>query len=325
MRRALKVLSDREVTPQLGLLKSTLLQLDSTFSERSYGASSFRDFVEKLAERGLVTLKQSGRSLLVELADSAVAAGVPDSVVAADQGSGGETADTHPSESGDGREPAGEDAGHGGDERRAEAGPEQANGVRTAAALFANPRQAPRWPMYIRQIRQYLRILDETFDERKFGFTGIVEFLRACQREGLLRLERDRQGVMRVFAGPAFGRTAADAGASEPATEDRPADEPEAATTDEAIEDARSPARPRFTRITDEKPAATGLASVAAPQPRAVEEDDSVGPGNEAEPGAPPPTRRARKTTTRTSTRKAAATRAPRATRARKTARTPKE
>ena len=35
VRRALKVLTDREVTPQLGLLKSTLLQLDSTFSERT--------------------------------------------------------------------------------------------------------------------------------------------------------------------------------------------------------------------------------------------------------------------------------------------------
>jgi uncharacterized LabA/DUF88 family protein len=31
VRRALKVLSEREVSPQLGLLKSTLLQLDSTF------------------------------------------------------------------------------------------------------------------------------------------------------------------------------------------------------------------------------------------------------------------------------------------------------
>ncbi|MDQ3487002.1 MAG: NYN domain-containing protein, partial [Acidobacteriota bacterium] len=37
VRRALKILSDREVSPQLGLLKSTLLQLDSTFSERTYG------------------------------------------------------------------------------------------------------------------------------------------------------------------------------------------------------------------------------------------------------------------------------------------------
>ena len=40
VRRALKVLTDREVTPQLGLLKSTLLQLDSTFSERTYGAAA---------------------------------------------------------------------------------------------------------------------------------------------------------------------------------------------------------------------------------------------------------------------------------------------
>src|SRR5688572_21654182 len=66
VKRALKVLSEREVTPQLGLLKSTLLQLDSTFSEREYGASSFRDFMEKVAQTGAVTLKQAGRSMLVE-------------------------------------------------------------------------------------------------------------------------------------------------------------------------------------------------------------------------------------------------------------------
>ena len=64
--RALKVLSDREVTPQLGLLKSTLLQLDSTFSEHEYGAGSFRDFMEKVAAAGAVTLRESGRSMLVE-------------------------------------------------------------------------------------------------------------------------------------------------------------------------------------------------------------------------------------------------------------------
>ena len=56
--RALKVLSEREVSPQIGLLKSTLLQLDSTFSERTYGAGSFRDFVEKLAKLGVVRLQQ---------------------------------------------------------------------------------------------------------------------------------------------------------------------------------------------------------------------------------------------------------------------------
>src|SRR6202043_1070237 len=67
VRRALKILSDREVSPQTGLLKSTLLQLDSTFSERNYGASSFLDFAEKLAQTGLVSLKHAGRSVMVEL------------------------------------------------------------------------------------------------------------------------------------------------------------------------------------------------------------------------------------------------------------------
>ncbi len=46
--RALGVLERREVRPQLGLLKSTMLQLDSTFNEKAYGAGSFTDFMEKL-------------------------------------------------------------------------------------------------------------------------------------------------------------------------------------------------------------------------------------------------------------------------------------
>src|SRR5216117_1769171 len=67
VRRALKILADREVSPQTGLIKSTLLQLDSTFSERNYGASSFLDFTEKLSQAGLVHLKHAGRSVMVEL------------------------------------------------------------------------------------------------------------------------------------------------------------------------------------------------------------------------------------------------------------------
>lgn len=52
--RALQVLERREVRPQLGLLKSTMLQLDSTFNERAYGAGSFTDFVEKLRKADYV-------------------------------------------------------------------------------------------------------------------------------------------------------------------------------------------------------------------------------------------------------------------------------
>ncbi len=43
--RALQVLERRAVQPQLGLLKSTMLQLDSAFTEKAYGAGSFSDFV----------------------------------------------------------------------------------------------------------------------------------------------------------------------------------------------------------------------------------------------------------------------------------------
>src|ERR1022692_2224612 len=52
--RALGVLERREVRPQLGPLKSTMLQLDSTFNEKAYGAGSFTDFVEKLQKADFV-------------------------------------------------------------------------------------------------------------------------------------------------------------------------------------------------------------------------------------------------------------------------------
>ncbi|MEK7751376.1 MAG: OST-HTH/LOTUS domain-containing protein, partial [Acidobacteriota bacterium] len=54
--RALLVLERREVQPQLGLLKSTMLQLDSSFSERAYGAGSFSELVEKLKKSDFVDL-----------------------------------------------------------------------------------------------------------------------------------------------------------------------------------------------------------------------------------------------------------------------------
>ena len=55
--------------------------------------------------------------------------------------------------------------------------------------------------MYIRQAKQFMRNVDPTFDERKFGFASLVDLLRACGRDGLFRMERDRQGVIRLFPG----------------------------------------------------------------------------------------------------------------------------
>jgi uncharacterized protein (TIGR00288 family) len=64
--RALQVLERRNVQPQLGLLKSTMLQLDSTFNEGIYGARSFSDFVEKLKRADLVYVKGGGGRYFIE-------------------------------------------------------------------------------------------------------------------------------------------------------------------------------------------------------------------------------------------------------------------
>src|SRR5271168_2038719 len=64
--RALQVLERRAVQPQLGLLKSTMLQLDSAFNEKAYGAGSFSDFVEKLKRAELVNVTGTGGRYVIE-------------------------------------------------------------------------------------------------------------------------------------------------------------------------------------------------------------------------------------------------------------------
>jgi uncharacterized LabA/DUF88 family protein len=186
LRRALKVLSDREVSPQLGLLKSTMLQLDSTFSERTFGVSSFRDFAEKVAAAGFVTLKESGRNILVELKEDGYFPRQSQEP-RAPHAAGGAPQDERATESRQAPQPT--------------EAPRAAEAVAEVRRLFHAAQQPPRWPMYVRQVKQYLRNVDPTFDERKFGFTSLNDLLRACQRDGLFRMERDRQGVIRFFQG----------------------------------------------------------------------------------------------------------------------------
>jgi len=69
--RALQVLERRAVQPQLGLLKSTMLQLDSAFTEKAYGANSFSDFVEKLKKSDYVNVSGQGGRYMIERKSSA--------------------------------------------------------------------------------------------------------------------------------------------------------------------------------------------------------------------------------------------------------------
>jgi uncharacterized protein (TIGR00288 family) len=183
VRRALKILADREVSPQTGLLKSTLLQLDSTFSERNYGASSFLDFAEKLAQAGLVTLKHAGRSVMVELNEGFAD---PESTEPVAQVAAPSTPPEAPAAS----RPY----------TPVEPGATQAEGVARAKAIIAAAAQA-RWPMYLRNLKQILRQADGAFDERRYGFGGLMDLLRALQKENVVRVERDRRGGLRVFHG----------------------------------------------------------------------------------------------------------------------------
>jgi hypothetical protein len=75
--------------------------------------------------------------------------------------------------------------------------------------------------MYLRNVKHLLRggvkgggevsANGPGFDERRYGFSGLIDLLRACQREGLVRLERDRRGGLRVFQGTALRPSAAPA------------------------------------------------------------------------------------------------------------------
>jgi uncharacterized LabA/DUF88 family protein len=212
VKRALKVLADREVSPQLGLLKSTLLQLDSSFSERDYGVSSFRDFADKLAQQGIVSLKHQGRSTLVELNDDGSApnepvtapAALPESLSASREA--GRQAARELLEQPDSGPGAAELADD--DAPRTEAPSDPASlgdGVALVRRVLGEATTPPRWPMYPRQFKQFLRTAQPDFDERRFG--SIADLMRACQKDGILRLERDRQGGLRVFANGATARS----------------------------------------------------------------------------------------------------------------------
>jgi len=230
--RAIKLLADREMTPHLGLLKSTLLQLDSSFSERAYGANSFRDFIEKLAKAGHVALKGADRSFYVELREAGeTAAGAPAPTRSASKEPAEPRAHREPPEAREGGAHGhGRDARHGHPSAgvtsdRGETMPESpipspldtdvalddgvarlgpVDGYRVMAQAFTRAGANPRFPMYVRQFKHFMKTFDESFDERRYGFAGILDALRFGQREGLFRLDRDRRGGVRVHPGAQY-------------------------------------------------------------------------------------------------------------------------
>ena len=283
------------MSPQLGVLKSTLLQLDSTFSERELRRQHVPRFRPEARRAGYVTLKGTDRNLYVELREGtegaptprepgagcrpsprhpepmpervtesapepapapvditprradepdsqlailpapllaqepdldeldaaayAAAHGMPaprpgHAVTDAMDGMGRDNATVRRGRAtamacargapGAGR--AGAQAGQGGAPPPVADPALQAEGYRAMERVFLKPGAVTRWPLYLRQAKAVLRAGDEGFDERRYGFAGLVEALRFGQREGLFRLDRDRQGVLRVYPGELLQR-----------------------------------------------------------------------------------------------------------------------
>ena len=281
VQRALKVLSEREVSPQLGLLKSTLLQLDSAFSERDYGSSSFRDFMEKLAQAGLVKLNQSGRSLLVELkngdgatVEEEAAAPAAEAMPPAPTPPPAEQQAPTPQPAAPALQPEIVRAGEPGD------------AIRVVWRLLETAPAPLRWPMYVRNVKQFLRASDQTFDERRYGFAGILDLLRGCQREGVLRLERDRRGGLRVFPGVMLQRGTPPL-AEPPAEAAVTAQEPGMVTEVAAVVEAEIVAS-----VVEGAEAAVTVEAAEIEAPAAEVEEAAVVP--EPEPAAEKPKRRRR-------------------------------
>ena len=218
IQRALQILAEREVAPQLGLLKSTLLQLDATFSERDFGAGSFLEFIQKLRKAGLVEMRRTDRGYLVEATDGEATARETSAEPAAEALAAAEGEAAVVAEAPSSEVPADASAPPADAATAAVPAPipttapssAPASAEESLAALrLALPthfEKAPNRPLYLRQIRQLLRAAGSSIDERS-GFRGLLDLLHQAQREGWLRLHRDRKGVWRAF--PAGGAATA--------------------------------------------------------------------------------------------------------------------
>jgi hypothetical protein len=163
------------------------LQLDPTFSERDFGAGSFLDFIQKLRKAGLVEMRRTERGYLVEAPEAEAVPEAPaepvEVPVEAEPAAEAPVLEAQPVSSAPPVIPA--------------ASLEDSLAV-LRLALPGHFEKAPNRPVYLRQIRQILRAAGSAIDERS-GFRGLLDILHQAQREGWVRLHRDRKGVWRIF------------------------------------------------------------------------------------------------------------------------------
>jgi uncharacterized protein (TIGR00288 family) len=272
IRRALKILADRGVAAQLGLLKSTLLQLDSTFTERDYGAGSFLEFMQKVQEAGLARLKRIDRGYLVEPVEVEAVAAEP---LPAEAESAAPAA-------------AAEGAAKPAETVEAKGASIQALNL-LRQALSNAVQKAPNRPLYMRQVRQALKAIDPGFDEHSYGLRGTLDLLHHAQREGWVRLQRDHKGIWRIFCLNIPGEPM-EAKAEEGWEGEPPAESAARGVIEESIEIGQTP-EPAF----EPQAEAEADTSQAVEKEAAAESVEFALAGSEVQAGEPQPAKPKRK------------------------------
>src|SRR5439155_15873619 len=134
-------------------------------------------FIEKMAAGGFVKLKQVDRSLLVELKDTlppeAEEAAVEREAVPQAAPASTRTpapAPAPPPTNGQVAESAGPTPT-----------PMQSEEiVRAMQEAFQNSKVTPHWPMYLRNVKQFIKNSSPTFDEHRYGFHSFFEAVRSA-------------------------------------------------------------------------------------------------------------------------------------------------
>jgi uncharacterized LabA/DUF88 family protein len=162
LERALNALEIRGVQPQLGLLKSTMLQLDPAFTERDFGVSSFSGLMEKLQEQKLIKVKTVDHHLVVER--TGVETGEPAPAIASSQD-------------------------------REEALPALQETLIAYVDLL-------EMGIPEREVEALMRASDPEFEEEDYGFQEFGELLNLACDKGLVRIEADANETLRYYPGP---------------------------------------------------------------------------------------------------------------------------
>ena len=261
VQRALKILADRGVQPQLGPIKSTLLNLDSTFSERDFGVSSFREFIQKLADKRLLTMKRIDQGYLVETngdseRDAAAESPAKDEARPSSETSGGKSEAVSSASSSAAETPETPAA----PASTEPIPPEEGLKLLGQAAVNLAEKRSGK-PVYVRHLAQELRAIVGEFDESRFGFRTLTEMAHEAQKAGLLSMQRDRVGAWRVTA--TSGAGAATEAATESGSAEAPATDSKSGS-DETTEAAPEEASDAEAKEAEATPAKTGTKKTAA-------------------------------------------------------------